>query len=68
LTEKKYALRLAYKELSEKTGTKGGKPKAKPSLASDAGRGGGLEAGGLRRGSLRSVAREMVSEGKLKGD
>jgi len=68
LAEKRIALRLAYTELKAgKKPAKGGKPKPKPAVSSDAGRGGGLEAGGLKRGSLRDVARDMQKEGKLQG-
>ena len=65
LAEKKIALRLAYTELAGKKPGKGIKPKPKPRVASDAGAGGGLQAGGMKRGSLSEVMQDMRKEGKL---
>ena len=65
LAEKKIALRLAYTELAGKKPGTGVKPKPKPRVASDAGAGGGLQAGDLKRGNLREVTEDMKREGKL---
>ena len=68
LAEKRIALRLAYTELKAgKKPAKGGKPKPRPAVPSDAGKGGGLGVGELKSGSLNDVARDMQKEGKLRG-
>ena len=69
IIEKKMALKLAYQQLAgkkaEKDEIKPGRPVRRPKLPSDAGSGGGLGAGTLKRGTLEEVAGDMAREGKL---